>query len=80
MPTLDGPVTIRVKPGTQSGTQLRVAGKGVKQGALIVTLDVQVPASLTDEQREAIERLAAVFPEDPRAAFAATAGRNHDGT
>jgi molecular chaperone DnaJ len=79
VPTLDGPVTIRVKPGTQSGTQLRVAGRGVKQGALIVTLDVQVPAALTEEQREAVERLAAVLPEDPRAELAGTAGRTHDG-
>jgi molecular chaperone DnaJ len=80
VPTLDGPVTIRVKPGTQSGTQLRVAGKGVKQGALIVTLDVQVPKALTDEQRIAVERLTEVFSEDPRGDLAASAGRNHDGT
>jgi molecular chaperone DnaJ len=79
VPTLDGPVTIRVKPGTQSGTQLRVPGRGVKQGALIVTLDVQVPAALTEEQREAVERLAAVLPEDPRAELAGTPGRTHDG-
>ena len=35
VPTLDAPVTIRVKPGTQSGTVLRVAGRGVKGGALL---------------------------------------------
>ena len=48
MPTLDGPVTIRVKPGTQSGTVLRVGGRGVKNGALLVTLDVKVPTELDD--------------------------------
>jgi molecular chaperone DnaJ len=66
VPTLDGPVTIRVKPGTQSGTVLRVPGRGVNGGALRVTLDVVVPTDLTDEQREAVEKLAVVFPDDPR--------------
>jgi len=50
-----------------------------------VTLDVRVPTALTDEQREAVEQLAAAFTDDPRAelaAFAATAGgsTNTDGT
>jgi len=78
VPTLDGSVTIRVKPGTQSGTALRVAGKGVKQGALIATLDVVVPRELSDEQRSALEQFATAFPDDPRAAFAADA-RSNDG-
>jgi molecular chaperone DnaJ len=67
VPTLDGPVTIRVKPGTQSGTVLRVANRGVKGGALLVTLEVLVPTELDDEQRAAVEHLAVVFPDDPRA-------------
>jgi molecular chaperone DnaJ len=70
VPTLDAPVTIRVKPGTQSGTVLRVANRGVKGGALLVTLDVRVPTDLTDEQREAVEKLATVFTDDPRAELA----------
>jgi len=88
VPTLDAPVTIRVKPGTQSGTVLRVAGKCVKGGALLVTLDVRVPTELTDDQREAVEKLAAAFTDDPRAELAdfvgtaGTAGRStsSDGT
>ncbi|MDQ1465778.1 MAG: molecular chaperone DnaJ, partial [Actinomycetota bacterium] len=79
VPTLDGPVTIRVKPGTQSGTVLRVPGRGVKGGALLVTLEVRVPTDLSDEQREAVEKLAAVFPEDPRAELSETAGRSTHG-
>jgi molecular chaperone DnaJ len=71
VPTLDGPVTIRVKPGTASGTSLRVGGRGVKAGALIVTLEVQVPVDLTDEQKAAVNALAAAFPDNPRAALAA---------
>jgi molecular chaperone DnaJ len=67
VPTLDGPVTIRVKPGTQSGTVLRVGGRGVKGGALLVTLEVRVPTDLNEEQAAAVEQLAAGFPDDPRA-------------
>jgi molecular chaperone DnaJ len=85
VPTLDAPVTIRVKPGTQSGTVLRIGGRGVKGGALLVTLDVRVPDQVTDEQREAVEKLAAVLTDDPRAELFRnaglfdTAGRSTDG-
>ena len=65
VPTLDGPtVTLRLRPGTQSGSRHRVKGKGVvtprHEGDLIVTVDVQVPTTLTAPQRAAIEALAAV--------------------
>ena len=80
MPTLDAPVTIRVKPGTQSGTVLRIGGRGAKGGALLVTLDVRVPTDLNDEQREAIEKLATVVTDDPRTELFDSAGRNTDGS
>src|SRR5947209_8695652 len=55
VPTLDGPVTLKVPAGTRSGRTLRVKGRGVpaKNGAgdLLVTIDVQVPDQLTDTQR-----------------------------
>ena len=64
VPTLEGDaVTIKVKPGTQPGTTLRVRGRGVqtdrKTGDLLVTLQVAVPTTLTDAQRAAVEALAA---------------------
>lgn len=64
VPTLRGPdVTLRVKPGTQSGSRHRVKGKGIATskgtGDLIVTIDVEVPRHLTKEQREAVEALKA---------------------
>ena len=67
VPTLDGPVTVRVPPGTASGTHLRVKGRGVpagsgrngsKVGDLLVRVDVEVPKSLNEEQRRAVEKLA----------------------
>ena len=72
VPTLEGPaVTLRLKPGTQSGSRHRVKGKGIhtskRTGDLIVTVDVQVPTSLSDAQREAIEALSAATTVSPRA-------------
>ena len=82
VPTLDGQVTVRIPPGTPSGKVLRVRGRGVqgngrgKAGDLLVTVDAQIPVSLNNDQREAIETLANVLDEDPRAAlFAHTQDR-----
>lgn len=72
VPTLDGPVTLRIPPSTASGTTLRVRGRGVpaggsrKAGDLLVTVQVDVPKHLTDEQRAAVEQLAAATTESPR--------------
>ncbi|MDA8058089.1 MAG: molecular chaperone DnaJ [Actinomycetota bacterium] len=67
VPTLGGgPVTLRVPAGTPSGRTFRVKGRGVPGGPqraagdLLVTVDVAVPDVLTDEQRAAVEALAAV--------------------
>jgi molecular chaperone DnaJ len=72
VPTLDGPVTLRVPPGTNPGKTLRVKGRGVPghgrngPGDLLVTFDVVVPAKLSTEQRSALEQLAKVSHENPR--------------
>jgi molecular chaperone DnaJ len=71
VPTLDGSsVTLRIKPGTQTHSRHRVRGKGIetkrKTGDLIVTVNVQVPDDLTDEQRTAIEQLASASTVNPR--------------
>jgi len=72
VPTLHGdPVTIRVPPGTRSGRTFRVKGRGIEtakgKGDLLVTVEVAVPESLSDEEREAVEKLAAANGESPRA-------------
>jgi molecular chaperone DnaJ len=76
VPTLDGPVTVRVPAGTQPGTQLRVKGRGVpsgggkngaKPGDLLVRVDVVVPKLLSDEQRTALEQFAATLEPSVRA-------------
>jgi molecular chaperone DnaJ len=75
VPTLGEPVTLRVAPGTPSGRTFRVKGRGVpgarKQpaGDLLVTVEVAVPAELTDEQRTAVEELARVIDPPSRASL-----------
>ena len=71
VPTLAGPVTLKVPAGTASGRTFRVKGRGVpgKAGAgdLLVTIEVAVPATLSKQAIKALQAYAAVAPEDPRA-------------
>jgi molecular chaperone DnaJ len=70
VPTLHGgTVTLKVPAGTPSGKTFRVRGRGVKgrkQGDLLVTVVIDVPAELTADQRAAIETLAAATNATPR--------------
>ena len=70
VPTLDGPVTLKLPAGTASGRTFRVKGKGVKRGNstgdLLVTVEVAVPKKLNDAAREALQAFATAAPEDPR--------------
>ncbi len=70
VPTLDAPVTLRIPPGTPTGKTFRVRGRGTPVtgsfGDLLVTVEVVIPSPLTDEQRAAVEALAAATPESPR--------------
>ena len=77
VPTLEGgTVTIRIPAGTQNGRRFRVRGRGLSTskatGDLMVTVEVAVPTELTDEERAAIEALAAAGR--PAAASAAGSG------
>lgn len=60
--TVDGEVEYEVKAGTQTDTKIRLKGKGVPslrnkaiRGDHFVTLVVQVPERMTEEQREALK-------------------------
>jgi molecular chaperone DnaJ len=73
VPTLRGvPVSIRIPAGTPSGRTFRAPGKGVRRkdgtnGALLVTVSVQVPKKLNGSAREALESFRdATAGEDPR--------------
>lgn len=48
---------LKVKPGTQPGTKVRLRGKGNNGNDLIVTYQVSLPATLTPRQRELLEQM-----------------------
>jgi molecular chaperone DnaJ len=62
--TLDGVEELTVTPGTQSGRELRLRGRGVPhlqgrgRGDLVVTVAVDVPDDLTKDQEDLMRQLA----------------------
>jgi molecular chaperone DnaJ len=70
VPTLDGAETVKVPEGTQTGTTLRLKGKGMPdvngrgRGDLFATVQVLTPKKLTREQRKVIEELARALPKE----------------
>ena len=57
VPTLDGEATLKVPPGSNTGTKMRLRGLGIRKGDLIARLRVQVPKEPTDEQKKLYEQL-----------------------
>ena len=58
VPTLDGPVKVKIPAGTHNGKKLKLSGKGLSsKGSLFVTLAIDVPRTLTKEQKELFARL-----------------------
>jgi curved DNA-binding protein len=48
---------LKIKPGTQPGTKVRLRGKGQGGGDLIITYQVTLPTTLTDRQRQLLEEM-----------------------
>lgn len=74
IPTLAGAVAIRIPAGTPHGRVLRVRARGIAPagrppGDLLATVEIVVPAELSDAQRAALEAFAAATTESPRAHF-----------
>jgi molecular chaperone DnaJ len=68
VPTVDGvPEKVNIPAGTQTGEPFRVRGKGVpdlrssRRGDQVVTMRVETPTELNDEQRELLRQLAQSF-------------------
>ncbi|MCA1727596.1 MAG: molecular chaperone DnaJ, partial [Actinobacteria bacterium] len=74
VPTLNGPVTLKVPGGTPSGKTFRVRGKGAPRsggghGDLLVTVNVDVPSKLSKKERELLQELGELGKlgkDDPR--------------
>ena len=71
VPTLDGPVKLRIPPGSNSGNKLRLQGKGLpdrsgKRGDQYVLVKIVIPSSLTDEEKQLYEQLGKMAHPNPR--------------
>jgi len=69
--TLDQKVKLKIPPGTQNGTRLRLRGQGFKfsgkdPGDLIVEIQIEVPKEISDQERKAWEDLAQKSAFNPR--------------
>jgi len=66
LPTLFGKATLKIPPATQSGTTFRLRDKGMpslrggRQGDQLVRVHVEVPQTLTSEQKKILEEFAKV--------------------
>src|SRR5213592_708633 len=75
VPTPDGSVSLKVKPGTQDGKLLRVKGKGAPRlkgsgrGDVLARVGVTVPKRLKKRERELLAELQKQSHDDPREAL-----------
>jgi len=65
IPTLEGPVKrIKIQPGTQNNTKIRMKGygvpglKGTGKGDQFVKITINIPKKLTDRQLQLVKELA----------------------
>ena len=71
--TLTGNVLCKIKPGTQSGTKIRLRGKGIVsmrnsslKGDQYVTVQIQVPTNLSEEAKQKLKEFEAVIKKSGR--------------
>jgi molecular chaperone DnaJ len=76
IPTPEGPVSLKIPAGTESGKLLRVKGRGAPhlkgngRGDLLARVKVSVPKKLSKAEKEALEGYQKVSRENPRERFA----------
>jgi molecular chaperone DnaJ len=70
VPSLDGPVKIKVPPGTQTGKILKLRAKGIpsirtgRRGDELVVLKIETPTKLNKRQRELLEEFAKISGDE----------------
>jgi curved DNA-binding protein len=71
IPTLGGPVRLKIRPGTQAGQQLRLAKRGLPkpgaEGDLYAIVQIAAPPAASDREKELYTELSKVSTFDPRA-------------
>jgi molecular chaperone DnaJ len=86
VPTLNGTKTLRVPPGTASGTVQRLRGEGPPKlgagapgkGDIHYRFVIDVPEHLSEEQQKAVEELSRTLGGDPRAGLFNGAGKTSE--
>lgn len=70
VPTIHGPLTLTIPAKSQSGTALRLKGKGIHKGAQkgdqIVTLQIMLPDTPNDSFEKAVKEMETNAPYSPR--------------
>lgn len=74
VPTMGGPVRLKVPPNTHAGQQLRLAGRGLpkpagNEGDLFAIAQIVVPTAAGESERELFRQLAAGSTFNPRGHF-----------
>ncbi len=72
IPTLEGSARVRVRPGTQGGSSLRLRARGLplgqgRRGDLLARVRIRLPQKLSEKERKLWEELAAASSFSPRA-------------
>jgi molecular chaperone DnaJ len=85
VPTAEGPVSVRVPPGIQSGQRLRLRERGVPsrrtglRGDLVLDVQLVLPPVIDARGRELMREFARLHPEDVRHGWHASAVADADG-
>ena len=72
VPTPHGTIALTVPPSTSSGRRFRIKGHGVRPanqtaGDLFAEVQIVLPDSLTDDERQELARISNRYPQSPRA-------------
>ncbi|KAB2834533.1 MAG: molecular chaperone DnaJ, partial [Candidatus Dadabacteria bacterium] len=76
VPTIDGTAEMTIPPGVQSGSKLRLKGKGATnlktkvRGDQYIEIKIAMPDKITDEDRKKFEEIGKSHPYNPRVKFA----------
>jgi len=63
VPTIDGPVEVRIRPGTQPGSLIRLRGRGIpylrsqNSGDQYLRLNIKIPEKLSHQEKDLFEQL-----------------------
>jgi curved DNA-binding protein len=75
LPTLAGAVRLKIRPGTQAGQQLRLAKRGLpkpgQEGDLYAIVQIAVPSTVGDKEKELYTELSKASTFNPRSHFEA---------